>query len=83
MFFLSRVPVHSVIIDVPRRWQAPAITPRRRRPSLRTSSSGWAMLKVPETAATVMLSLAAASSPDPPGPGLSRLAWMVALPPTC
>src|SRR5215212_3503016 len=57
----SRVRVHSVTTGVPRRSQASASTRRRRRPSRRVPSSGWAMLKVPETAATVTSRLAQAS----------------------
>ena len=57
----SRVPVHSVTVEVPSRSQAPASTPRRRNPSRRTSASGWIMLKVPETATKAILRSAAAS----------------------
>src|SRR5215218_7513230 len=60
MSSLSRAPVHSVIVDLTSRSQAPAITPRRRSRSRRISS-GCAMLKVPETAATVTSRLAQAS----------------------
>ena len=40
--------------------QAPASTPRRRSPSRRTPTSGWIMLKVPETATNAILRSAAA-----------------------
>ena len=57
----SRVPVHSVTVEVPSRSQAPASTPRRRNPSRRTSLSGWIMLKVPETATRAIWRPAAAT----------------------